>query len=177
MTTTMQKILLAKCFTIEAAVQQDKINFELSDRALASSVPFVGRSAKDNGVVDYVSRVEDKINNGGTISIALDGSTGSTFYQHHEFCSGQNIWLLQPAEAFDEPMSPLIAMFVVASIRKAVHAYSYNLSLTKTRLKKVKILLPMTDGGKVDCDEIRKRMQRLRNIDHLEDIPATRCAT
>jgi hypothetical protein len=170
----MKKVLLSKYFKIESTTQDDKINFELSGWEYADALPFLGRSSSNNGIVDYVSPISSKINQGKVITVALDGSTGATFYQHHKFCSGQNIWALIPKEKYFDRFNPKIALFIVTSIRKAVRNYSYNLSLTKTRLVKVKILLPVKENKKVDVDQIEKMMNKLRNISLLDDIPNNR---
>ena len=92
----MEKVKLTKYFSIVSPKQNDKINFQLSTMHDRDAVPFLGRSSVNNAVVDYVKAEENLINDGNVLSIALDGSTGATFYQHHNFCSGQNIWLLIP---------------------------------------------------------------------------------
>lgn len=171
----MDKVLLTEYFTIVSSIQDDKINFDKSSIDLASSVPFLGRSAGNNGIVGYVSKRQDKLNKGGILTVALDGSTGSTFYQHHDFCSGQNIWALVPNEKhFPEGLTPLIALFFVTTIRKAVINYSYNLSLTKTRLSKVEILVPLTASKEIDTDYIYNKMQGLRNVELLTALPQHR---
>jgi hypothetical protein len=113
------------------------------------------------------------VNAGNVITIALDGSTGSTFYQHHEFMSGQNIWKLVPKEDKFPEFNHIIALFILPSIRKAVKGYSYNLGLTKTRLLGVRILMPMIDGA-VDVGYIYKYMSKLRNFTTIVEIPNKR---
>jgi len=171
----MNKVLLSEYFEIKSTIQDDKINFELSEKEYKDALPFLGRSAINNGIVDYVSPMPSKINDGGILTIALDGSTGATFYQHHKFCSGQNIWGLIPKEKYFDQFDPEIALFIVTSIRKAVKNYSYNLSLTKTRLMKVKILLPIQSDGTVDTNYIKASMKGLRNIEVIKEIPELRC--
>lgn len=93
--TRLVKVPLHKYFDIEAPKQDDKIRFEMSDKRDRDAIPFLERSSVNNGIVDYVVKREGYVNEGGVITIALDGSTGSTFYQHHPFSSGQNIWILR----------------------------------------------------------------------------------
>jgi len=166
----MKKVLLSDYFDIVSSKQDDKINFELSDKNNQKAIPFIGRSSGNNGVVDYVTPRHTKINDGKVLTIALDGSTGSTFYQHHDFASGQNIWLLIPKKEKISEFSPIISMFIVTTIKKAVQNYTYNLSLTKTRLIKVKILLPLLKNGNLDISEIKKIMNKIRNIESISNI-------
>jgi hypothetical protein len=171
--TPPQKILLSDCFTIEAAVQDDKMKFDSSDIGVPDAVPFVGRSGANNGVVGYVTPREGLLNEAGCITVALDGSTGSTFYQPHPFCCGQNIWVLKPTKAF-ERFAAAIALYCVTSIRKAVRNYGYNLSLTKARLMKINVLLPLASEGQVDVDKIESEMEFLRNLEAVSAVRNTR---
>ncbi len=173
----MTKVKLVDYFDILPAIQDDKMNFEISEINDVSSVPFLGRSALNNGIVGYVEPRERYINRGGIITIALDGSTGATFYQHHNFSSGQNIWLLVPKKEYFEIFDPLIALYCVTSIRKAVENYvgSYNLSLTKTRLvNNISLFLPLDDDGIVSISHIYNSLKNIRNIDLIKEVPNTR---
>ena len=166
----IKKILLIDYFDIHSTLQDDKINFEISSKEIQNSYPFIGRSSNNNGVAAYVTGKESLINQGNVITIALDGSTGSTFYQHHDFCSGQNIWKLIPINEKFENFDSVIAMYCITSIRKAVKNYSYNLSLTKTRLSNIKIILPLHDNGCVDIKIISQIMENIRNIEIVRSV-------
>lgn len=167
----MEKVLLSKYFYIISPKQSDKINFTVSSMDDPNAIPFLGRSSTNNGIVDYVKKEDGLVNEGGVITIALDGSTCSTFYQHHNFSSGQNIWILKPKEDYlPGGLTPLIALFLVTTIRKAAESYTYNLSLTKTRLSNLQIFLPLDQDGKIDVDYINNRMKKLRNVNLLENI-------
>lgn len=169
----MESILLSKIFDIISTKQKDKMHFSISDKNDKDAVPFLGRSAVNNGIVDYVLPIDSALNTGGVITIALDGSTGSTFYQHHDFCSGQNIWILKPKNEYFSEFTHIIALYLITSIRKAVQSYSYNLSLTKTRLMKISILLPMKNN-QVDIMKITREMNKVRNIELVSKIPNKR---
>ncbi|EOU1763245.1 TPA: restriction endonuclease subunit S [Clostridium perfringens] len=170
----LTKVPLIKYFSIESPRQDDKINFNIMDIKNQESIPFLGRSSVNNGIVAYVEQRENYINEGGVITIALDGSTGSTFYQMHKFSSGQNIWILRPKKEYLEELTPEIAMFLITTIRIAVKNYTYNLSLTKTRLSKINILLPIKDDKSIDSDYIIERIKKLRNSKLLNNIRETR---
>ncbi|MGW9168126.1 restriction endonuclease subunit S [Agromyces sp. NPDC055658] len=170
----MQKVPLIDFFDISASLQDDKINFQEAELNDVDALPFVSRTARNNGVTGYCQPREGKINEGGVITLALDGSTGSTFYQHHAFLSGQNIWLLKPKPELIGEMTPTVALYLVATIRKAVAAYTYNLSLTKTRLQKVLIALPVTPEGLLDREFVEREMSRVRHLGLLEELPDER---
>lgn len=171
----MKKVNLSDYFNIKSAIQDDKINFEIADKNDTDSIPFLGRSSTNNGIVDYVKFREGFVNEGGQITIALDGSTGSTFYQHHPFSSGQNIWILEPTKEVIDYINPKVAIYLITTIRKAVVDYSYNLGLTKTRLENnISIILPVLPNGKLNLKEIESKISNLRNIELISKINANR---
>jgi hypothetical protein len=165
---------IGSLFDVKATIQGDKITFEKASLFDREALPFLGRSGLNNGVVGYVNAELSKINLGKVITIALDGSTGATFYQHHPFCSGQNIWILNPKTDVINDFDQYVAIYLVASIRKAVASYSYNLSLTKTRLLKVDILVPVVNELEVDVQAMRGCVTTLRNAELIGDIPEER---
>ena len=165
---------LTDFFEISGAKQLDKIQFETATVDNLEAVPFVGRSSTNNGIVDYVLPKSGYLNKGGVITIALDGSTGATFYQHHDFCSGQNIWVLKPIKNKIENFSPEIALFLVTTIRRSVEEYSYNLGLTKGRLEKINILIPTDENGKLDILSIQTIVRGLHNSSHISALSETR---
>lgn len=170
----LTKVLLADYFEILAPKQADRIRFNIMETDKKEGIPFLGRSAANNGIVAVVEKREEFINEGNVITIALDGSTGATFYQYHAFSSGQNIWILKHKSPYLPKMTPAVALFLVTSIRKAVKGYTWNLSLTKTRLKKIRIYLPLTEDGRIDAEEINRRMRKLRNSELIERIRSER---
>jgi len=170
----IRKVQLIDYFEIVPSKQIDKMNTVEADVNDIDAVPFLSRSDRNNGMSGYVEPMEGKLNAGGCISVALDGSTGATFYQHHSFMSGQNIWLLKPYLARFGCFDPFIALYCVASIRKAVKHYTYNLSLTKARLKNISIFLPVGENDVVDTAYIQSEMRKVRHADLIETIPTER---
>ena len=170
----MEKVDLTDFFTISASLQDDKMRFIEASINDVDALPFVSRTARNNGVTAYCLPKEGKINPGGVITLALDGSTGATFYQHYPFLSGQNIWVLTHNESKFPEWNPQIALFCVASISKAVAAYTYNLSLTKTRLKNIQIKLPLGAKGNVDIQAIEDAMSAVRHVELLKELPEER---
>tara|TARA_X000000950_G_scaffold227744_1_gene274990 strand:- start:134 stop:661 length:528 start_codon:yes stop_codon:yes gene_type:complete len=158
-------VKLIDLFEIIATIQDDKINFEISSKDNPQAIPFIGRTSSNNGIVDYVLKREGYLNSPGNLTISLDGSTGSVFYQHVPFSSGQNIWQLIPRDEKFKEFNSKIGIFFATSIEQAVVNYSYNLSLTKSRLMEVEILAPTNEDGCIDIDYIENRMSKIRNID------------
>jgi hypothetical protein len=170
----MQKVKLIDFFGISASLQDDKINFAEAELNDIDALPFVSRTARNNGITGYCLPKPGKRNAPRVLTLALDGSTGATFYQHHEFLSGQNIWVFTPKQDKIPDLHPRIALFLVTTIRKAVTAYSYNLSLTKTRLQNIMINLPLDVKGNLDVQEVERLMRGVRHVELLDELPEER---
>lgn len=170
----LSKEMLTKFFRILPARQKDKIQASISSVTNPEAIPFIGRKASNNGISDYIDYDPACINNGGVLTLALDGSTGATFYQHHNFASGQNIWILEPRKDLIPEFSPEVALYLKTTVSQAVIDYSYNLSLTKTRLKNIEILLPLTQTGVLDADYIHTVMSNVINIEYVQSVPEKR---
>ena len=166
----LQKFLLTDYFSITPTKQKDKIQVNISTVEKNDAVPFVGRKSTNNGISDYIEYDPACINEGRVLTLALDGSTGSTFYQHHSFASGQNIWTLLPNREKIRDFSPEVALYLKTTVSQAVLDYSYNLSLTKTRLQNIEILLPVLENGEVDVDYIRAMMSNVTNIEYVREV-------
>ena len=171
---TLHQVALTDYFAILPAKQKDKIRTSISTVMNPIAIPFIGRKSINNGVSDYVEYDPTCINDGGILTLALDGSTGATFYQHHKFSSGQNIWILKPRPEKIKKLDVEIALYLKTTVSQAVIDYSYNLSLTKQRLKNIQILLPLLPSMEVDLDYIHSVMSNLVNIEFIRSIPDKR---
>ncbi len=170
-----KKVELTKIFNIISPIMDDRKNFEFSEKYKNGWKPFLGRSSLNNGITGFANKRLGYLNKGNTLTIALDGSTGSTFYQKDDFYCGQNIWLLEP---INFKLDEKLGMFFATLISKTVNDYSYNLSLTKNRLSKIKINLPFKNG-EIDLNEINEINERIVkfnpeivkfNYDNIEKI-------
>ncbi len=148
-----KKVNLLDLFEIIPPKMDDRINFEYNEKFFKDSKPFLGRSALNNGITGYVRDREGYLNKGNQITIALDGSTGSTFYQPDDFYCGQNIWILKPKHF---KVNEKIGIWFATLISKTVEDYTYNISLTKSRLRNVELIIPWSNN-KIDLKEIEKQ--------------------
>lgn len=170
----LRRVMLTKYFEILPAKQKDKIQVRISSVMNPDAIPFVGRKATNNGISDYIEYDSDCLNEGGVLTLALDGSTGATFYQHHSFASGQNIWILKPRQERIKDFSPEVALYLKTTVSRAVTDYSYNLSLTKTRLKNIEIFVPVNEKDEVDAAYIHKVMSHITNIEYVQTVSESR---
>ncbi len=111
------------------------------------NIPYVSASSVNNGVSDFTDKPNRQSN---MISLAYDGSIGSTFYQNTPWFASEKIVSLKlKHHALDRH----IAMFLCRLIHNQKNKYSYGYKWSVgLRMNRGKILLPVTDGGAPDFE-------------------------
>lgn len=123
------------------------------------SVPYITRSDANNGLARFVSakNYEFGSDQGGCITVGLD--TQTAFYQPHKFVTGQNVQVITAKN-----MSEDIAQFLVPILRQQMTA-KFNWGgngATLGRMKRLSIMLPVTDSGEPDYEFMAEYMQQKR---------------
>lgn len=95
----MKLVELQEIFHVQYGNQFDLNKMRLSYRNDPNSILFVSRSAKNNGVSSYVLKYNDQPPfQKGLITVALGGSSLSSFVQPKKFYTGQNVAVLTSKE-------------------------------------------------------------------------------
>lgn len=109
-------------------------------------VNFVARTAENNGVSAYVTRIDDvEPQKAGLISVAGGGSVLSTFLQNEPFYSGRDLYTLEAKENISDEAK----MFIITIIEQNKYKYSYGRQANKT-LPDLLLKLPVDNDGKPD---------------------------
>lgn len=132
--------------------------------------PYITRSYSNNGINDFVCQQEDyAIDSGNCITVGLD--TQTAFYQEAAFYTGQNIQILR-----NPKLNKMNAKFFIPLLKKTLSVFSWGGNgATLTRLRRSKILLPITDEGALDYafmeQYIHEREQRITQnyIDYVSN--------
>ena len=124
------------------------------------SVPYVTRSDSNNGLARFVSpkNYEFGSDDGGCITVGLD--TQTAFYQPHKFVTGQNIQVIT-----GESLNEDVAQFMVPILRQQMTA-KFNWGgngATLGRMKRLTVMLPVTDSGEPDYAYMAEYVQQKRN--------------
>ena len=136
--------------------------FDLMDMTYNNpTVNFVGRTAKNNGVVAYVDRVDRAPFKAGLITVALGGSIGSSFIQDSDFYTAQNVAVLEPK--FD--MNNLQKLFICEMIQfeVATKFRAFGRELNVHIKKDFSIGMPVKEDESIDWEYIYIYMQSLEN--------------
>lgn len=124
------------------------------------SVPYITRSDANNGLARFVSaeNYEFGSDDGGCITVGLD--TQTAFYQPHKFVTGQNVQVIT-----GENISEDVAQFMVPILRQQMTA-KFNWGgngATLGRMKRLTVMLPITDSGEPDYAYMAEYAQQKRD--------------
>ncbi|MCL2087303.1 MAG: restriction endonuclease subunit S [Oscillospiraceae bacterium] len=149
-TTTWKEFCISDLFDISVTKDSNLFNSNVGQ------TPFVASSSVNNGVTGYVDVEPSQKAN--TITIARNGSVGSTFYQPADYCaSPDDIRVLTPKFK----LTPLIGMFISTIIKQERFKYSYGRKLSTARIKKLIIKLPVDNKGLPDYAFMGKYIRSL----------------
>ena len=110
------------------------------------NIPYVNSSGINNGVTAYVKVGIVLVEN--VITIARTGTVGATFYQSQKTYISGNIRALKPKA---KELNRHIAQFIITTFKNSVHdIFSYGMILGTERIKRQKILLPVSRNGNPD---------------------------
>ena len=114
----------------------------------SGNIPYVTAGEGNNSVYAYISYDKNQIEEGNAIMIG--GKTMVVTYQADDFFSNDSHNLVLYAK--DKKLrKELIQWFMVASLNKSLKPiYSWGDSISKTKIVKDKIKLPVTSSGSID---------------------------
>lgn len=131
----------------------------------AGYTPYVSASANNNGISAYTAEANRR---GNQISLAYDGSVGSTFYQPHPWFASEKIVSI---ELKDAHLNQHLALFLCFAIshQKSKYSYSYKWSVG-IRMNRGKLLLPATSSGAPDYAFMEQYVREHKEIKKAEYI-------
>lgn len=125
-------------------------------------IPYLTRTDLNNGYKSFVGHQADKYkrDSGNSITIGLD--TQTAFYQPHSFYTGQNVQVLK-----NNKLNKYNAKFFIPLLHNAMVSLNWGGNgATLGRLKRKRIVVPITDDGKPDYDfmeqYIKEREDKLK---------------
>lgn len=115
----------------------------------AGKYPYVSRTAKNNGISEYVdnfdydtNKVYD-LNKGNCITIGAEGIYA--YYQSESFAAGVKVYTLR-----NDNLNKYNALFVVTLLNIEDYRYNYGRARIKSRIEEEDIKLPVTVDGEPD---------------------------
>lgn len=148
--------LLSDLFDISASNDKNLQNSEVG------CVPYVASSSENNGVTSFIDAIPSQ--NANTLSIARNGSVGSTFYQEKPYCaSPDDVRILKPLFK----MNKYSALFIKTLIEKEKYKYAYGRKLGTARIKDLTIKLPICKDGNLDLTYMENVIKALPYSDRI----------
>jgi hypothetical protein len=138
-TTDWKYFTLKELFDIQKGQRLTKANM------LPGDIPYIGASAKSNGVTDRIG--QGPIHEGGTISVSYDGSVAEAFYQPDDYWASDAVNVLYP-KGFK--LTPRTALFICTVIRLEKYRFNYGRKWHLERMSESDIRLPVTPQGTPD---------------------------
>ena len=116
-------------------------------------VPYVTTTEMDNGVS---LRCDTEPNfKKDSVSVSLDGTCGTTFYQFEDYIAGEKTAVLTLKGAHD----PYMLLYIAALIRIKAWRYHYGRKLSMGRLNEFILPLPIDKKGNIDAKAIESIMR------------------
>ena len=123
---------------------------------------YVSSSSENNGVTAFVDSPPSQ--SGQTLTIARNGSVGSTFYHEKPYCaSPDDVRILTPKFK----MSKYIALFIKTIIEKEKFKYTYGRKLGTKRILKMVIKLPSNHDGSPNFEFMEAYIKSLPYSDKI----------
>ena len=109
----------------------------------SGSIPYLCASSENNGVSSYISYNADFLEDGNCIFIG--GKTFVVSYQKDDFFSNDSHNLALYLK--DEDVTKYNQLYLATCVKKCLgHKYTWGDSISKAKIKKDKIMLPVRDG-------------------------------
>lgn len=118
--------------------------------------PYVSSTALNNGVDGFIGNEDSVRKFKDCMTIANSGSVGSAFYHKYEFIASDHVTQLKR-----KGLDKYAYLFMIPLIQRLSEKYSFNREINDDRIKREKILLPVTDEGEIDFLFMSEFMQRI----------------
>lgn len=164
LTTTKQDVIINSKTKKHYAPHKIK-NFDLIEicKVERKYAPYLNEVLSDQKIVPYVTTTE--MSNGislrcdsesnftrDTVTVSLDGTCGTTFYQFEDYIAGEKtaaLSLLDEVGVPDDCKAPLL-FYIAYLIRYKAWRYHFGRKLSEERLRKFEIPLPIDKKGVID---------------------------
>ena len=127
------------------------------------NVPLISAKKTSNGLKAFVSVPSERLHLGHVITLNNDGDGGAglAYYQPFSSALDTHVTALRPVS----PLSKYALIFISSAISKQGEKFGHGHAISNSRLKKMKMLLPINEVGKPDfpyMEEYIRKQEQLR---------------
>ncbi len=123
---------------------------------IAGQVPYVSSTAENNGIDDFIGNEENIRKFENCLSLSNSGSVGRAFFHSYKFIASDHVTKLKNID-----IDKYSYLYMVPIINKLSEKYSFNREITDLRIKREKILLPITESQEIDFTYMSNFMRTL----------------
>lgn len=120
------------------------------------TTPYVSSTSFNNGVDGFIGNDSGVRKFKDCISLANSGSVGSAFYHQYEFVASDHITQLKR-----EGLDKYAYLFMIPIINRLSEKYGFNREINDERIKREKLLLPVTQNGEIDFQFMSSFMRQI----------------
>ena len=137
-----------KNFVVGNILNCDTTTLSIKDDLLDGSIPFISRTASNNGCDGYVEVTDDYLTDANCVTIGAEGIYA--FYQPEKFATGNKVYVLK-----NKHMNQYVGLFLSTVLNKEDYRYSYGRARILGKLKDEQIKLPVkyNDDGTIFIDD------------------------
>ena len=147
---TWSEFWLEDIVTIRSGVRLTKANQEKGTR------PFIGSSDSINGVTRFVSNTNSSLDS-NVLGVNYNGSVVENFYHPYKCVFSDDVKRIHWIDRDQE--NRFTYLFLKQAILKQKVKYAYGYKFNANRMKRQKIMLPVTNQGQPDYDYMKQFIQ------------------
>ena len=123
---------------------------------IPGDIPYVSSSAQNNGVDAFIGNSENVRKFKDCLTIANSGSVGKCFYHPYEFIASDHVTALSSPN-----LNKYHYLFLARQLERLQEKYNFNREMTDARIRREKIILPVTDDGSPDFEFMEAYIQKI----------------
>ncbi len=150
-TTKWSEFHFCDVFTVKRGDRLTRIN------QIPGNIAYISSSKNNNGIDNYILPPDNMEIFENCLTLSNSGSIGYCFYHPYKFVSSDHCTVIKIKDS-TVFMDFYIGLFLKPVIESMKHKYGFSREMSNDRLKKEKIILPVTNKGKVDWNFIKNFM-------------------
>ncbi len=112
---------------------------------LDGATPYISATALNNGVDGFVGNENGVRKFSNCLTVANSGSVGRAFFHQYEFVASDHVTQLKR-----DGLDKYAYLFMIPIINRLSEKYSFNREINDNRIKREKLILPVTKTGEID---------------------------
>lgn len=123
-------------------------------------IPYISSTALNNGVDSYIATPNKRYRSfTNFIGVNNSGSVGQAFYHEYTTIVSDHVTALS-----HEKLNKYNAPFLITCLEQSLHGnFSFNREISDTRFSRQKILVPITNSGKIDWKFMEEYIKSISN--------------